>query len=439
MRKLIAVITTLLTALAVLAFGLASPASANVTSPGNGAVLRGSATMAESGGYDDSTLDHCSWFGGSGGDTRLQLINSGGTAVINEFWNTGGSRSHTFDTRNYPNGSYTIRGTITIRKNGGFLGLGCSNTTETSNVAVTIDNITAVTVDAPSSAPQNTTIPVSGRLIDGNDSAALSGRTVTFSLSGGSSVNATTNSNGVASANLPVNGAPRNATVTASFAQTAYYKGSSATSPITITKNGSSTTLAQPAPVVFGQPTGFTATVARTDGTSTPGGTVQFTVNGANFGAPATVGGGGVAALAGIDSLPAGSHTIGAVYSGDANHVGSAAVTRTQVVNKAATTTTPEQHGLARRSAARGHVHRDRRCGRSGSRCARRRRAVQRRRPAVRHRGAAHRRHRRGDDHQPVRGQPRRVGDVQRQRELRQQHLATRSRTASTAPTPRSA
>ena len=79
--------------------------------------------MSESGGYDDSTLDHCGWFGGSGGSTRLQLINSGGTVLINEFWNTGGARSHTFDTHNYPNGTYTVRGIIEIRRNSGFLGL----------------------------------------------------------------------------------------------------------------------------------------------------------------------------------------------------------------------------------------------------------------------------------------------------------------------------
>ena len=134
MRKLIAVISILATAFTVLVFGLSSPAAATVTSPGNGAVLRGNATLSETGGFDDSTFDHCSWFGGSGGDTRLQLINSGGGIVFEQFWNTGGARSVTIDTRNYPNGSYTVRGTITVRKNGGFAGLGCSNETRVSNV-----------------------------------------------------------------------------------------------------------------------------------------------------------------------------------------------------------------------------------------------------------------------------------------------------------------
>ena len=127
--------------------------------------------------------------------------------------------------------------------------------------------------------------------------------------------------------------------MTASFAQTTFFKGSSASTPFTVTKNASTTTLAQPGAVVFGQPTSFSATVAAGNGTSTPTGTVQFTVNGINFGAPAALGGGGVATLAGVNTLPAGTHTIGAIYSGDTNFVGSSAATKQQVVDKAPTST----------------------------------------------------------------------------------------------------
>lgn len=340
MRKLIAVLATLATAMAVLAVGLVLPAHASLTSPANGAVLRGPVTISETGGYDDSTLDHCSWFGGSGGDTRLQLVNSGGGVVWEQFWNTGGSRSATIDTRNYPNGSYTVRGIITVRKNDGFLGLGCKNVTETSTRSVTIDNGTALTItEAPANAPQNTSVTVAARLTDLHGGTAMANRPVAFSLSGRSgNVTANTNANGVATATLPLNGPPRNATITAAFAQTTYYKGSSRTSAITITKNGSQTTLAAPEPVVFGQPATFTATVARTNGSSTPTGTVQFTVNGSSYGAPVAVSG-GTASLGGVDDLPAGSHTVGARYSGDANLETSTAANRTLVVGKAPTST----------------------------------------------------------------------------------------------------
>jgi subtilase family serine protease len=60
-------------------------------------------------------------------------------------------------------------------------------------------------------------------------------------------------------------------------------------------------------------PVGFTDTVTGTGGT--PGGTVQFKLNGANFGSPVALAG-GVATLAPAD-LIAGSDTVSAVYSGD--------------------------------------------------------------------------------------------------------------------------
>ena len=135
-----------------------------------------------------------------------------------------------------------------------------------------------------------------------------------------------------------MNGPPRNATVAASFADTTFYKGSTVTSPLAVTKNAATTTLAQPGAVVFGEATSFNATVAAANGTSTPTGTVQFTVNGSDFGAPVPVSG-GAASLGGIDSLAAGSHTVGAVYSGDANFAGSNAATKQQVVDKAPTST----------------------------------------------------------------------------------------------------
>jgi N-acetylneuraminic acid mutarotase len=73
---------------------------------------------------------------------------------------------------------------------------------------------------------------------------------------------------------------------------------------------------ASPSNAQPGQPVTLTATVT---GVS-PGGTVQFRVNGINVGSPVAVIN-GVASLI-ITSLPAGSDSITAVYSGDANNVG---------------------------------------------------------------------------------------------------------------------
>ena len=339
MRKLIAVLATLVTALAVLVVGgLASPAAADVTAPANGAVLRGNATLSASGGYDNSSLNHCTPFGGSG-DTRIQLINSGGTAVVNQFWDGEGARSITIDTHDYANGPYTVRAIEHIRQNSGFLGLGCKTDTRTTNRSVTIDNITAIDYQGDTTAAQNTLASVSAKLTDPNLAGnVLANRTVTFSLSGGTSVNATTNANGIATATLPISGPPRTATVTASFAQTSFYKGSSESAPFAVTKNASSVMIASPPDVVHGQPASFTATVTPGNGTGTPSGTVQFTVDGSNYGSPVTLVG-GTAVSPSTSTLSTGSHTIGATYNGDGNFFGSTAGTKTQQVKKAQTTT----------------------------------------------------------------------------------------------------
>ncbi len=73
-------------------------------------------------------------------------------------------------------------------------------------------------------------------------------------------------------------------------------------------------------PSEFGQSVTFTATV--TSGAGTPTGTVQFKDGGANLGSPQTLNASGVAQLP-TSSLTAGSHTITADYSGNANFAAS--------------------------------------------------------------------------------------------------------------------
>ena len=360
MRRLFAALTALLIALG-LTLVVAGPAAATITSPGSGSVLRDSTTLSSSGGFDDSSVGHCGWFGGSGGDTRIQLINSGGMVVFEQFWNTGGSRSTTVDTRSYPNGSYTVKDTITVRKNSGFLGLGCANEVRTNSVSVSIDNFVSVSYAGATTAPRNTTMPVSATVVDGAGGSPVGGIIVTFSLTGGGSVSATTNGSGIASTNLPVQGSARTGTLTIAATSTSFWRGTSITRSFDVTRNATATTLAPTSPVVHGQSVAFTASVAATNGTGTPTGTVQFTVDGDPLGSPVPLVG-GTATTPSTTSLSTGSHTVGASYGGDTGFLGSSAPPRTQVVDKAETITSltgapsPTVSGQAVTFAATVHV-----------------------------------------------------------------------------------
>jgi hypothetical protein len=88
-------------------------------------------------------------------------------------------------------------------------------------------------------------------------------------------------------------------------------------------------------PSVFGQAVTFTATVAPTTPGGVPTGSVQFQVDGTNFGAPVSLAA-GTATSGSIATLSPGPHTVVAVYSGDTIYRTSTG-TVTQTVNQAGT------------------------------------------------------------------------------------------------------
>ena len=88
----------------------------------------------------------------------------------------------------------------------------------------------------------------------------------------------------------------------------------------------------------------FTATVTPGSGTFDNGGTVQFKVDGANFGSPISLSGG--KATIQTSTLIVGTHTINATYGGDTNFAGgSGTLSGGQVVNQASTTTSVTTSG----------------------------------------------------------------------------------------------
>ena len=190
--------------------------------------------------------------------------------------------------------------------------------TSVATLVVTPKNCTTLTYDGDTGAPQGTNATLRATLTDPSGES-VSGRTVTFNLSGGATVNATTNAAGVAQAQVAVAGPPRSATVTATYAGDAGHEPAGATSAFTVGTIATTTTvIADPSVVTVGDPVRFTATVAPTHG-GNPGGTVQFRVDGADFGQPVALSG-GQATSAALSTLGLGMHSVVAVYSGTADH-----------------------------------------------------------------------------------------------------------------------
>ena len=102
----------------------------------------------------------------------------------------------------------------------------------------------------------------------------------------------------------------------------------------TVNKANIGTVIASSAdPSVYLTPVTFTATAsAVAPGAGTPTGTLQFTIDGVNFGLPVTLAG-GIASSASISSLVGGNHNIAAVYSGDVNFNSNTSPNFIQTVN----------------------------------------------------------------------------------------------------------
>jgi Bacterial Ig-like domain (group 3) len=137
-------------------------------------------------------------------------------------------------------------------------------------------------------------------------------------------------------------------TITATYSGDTDFAGSvSSTLVQMVSPDATSVVIAaSPASVVTGQAVSFTVTVSNTDATGqTPTGTIQFTIDGSNFGSPVTLGGSGntATAVSGSTTFTAssGAHTITAHYvNADGDFTPGADASTSLTAAKAGTTTT---------------------------------------------------------------------------------------------------
>jgi VCBS repeat-containing protein len=188
------------------------------------------------------------------------------------------------------------------------------------------DLLVGDTPGPPNESSQTLTVIAVADAINGT--VSLSGGTVTFTPSpqftGTASFTYTIQDNGT------TNGSPdpKSATNTVTV---------DVVPPVSVSTN--TIVVGVPNASVYGQPVTFTASVTPSSPDLGPAnGTMQFMVDGTNLGVPVPLAN-GTATSPSISTLPAGSYTITAVYSGDPQHTSSTG-TMVQTVNQAATVTT---------------------------------------------------------------------------------------------------
>ena len=159
----------------------------------------------------------------------------------------------------------------------------------------------------------------------GTDYFPLPGETVQFYFNSGPAITAVTDSNGVASASISVQ--PGSTTLTA------YYGGSSdgtygaSQASLAFTANTAPTTLViQLATATYGDASVPLTATLTSSGNPVANELVSFLIDGTPVGSGTTNSSGVAAVLPAIASLGAGSHTVTAVFSGDASYAGASAV-----------------------------------------------------------------------------------------------------------------
>ncbi len=168
------------------------------------------------------------------------------------------------------------------------------------------------------------------------DTIPISGKTITFMVDGAPAGSSTTDASGVATVSYTIGLAAGTYTIQADFAGDSYYQAASGTGTLTVSPAATTLTVADVAGQ-YGETVTLSATLTRSDdGTPVLGKDITFAVNGTAVGT-ATTDASGVATLSYTIDVPAGTHTIGADFAGDAYYAASSG-TGTLTVSKAPTT-----------------------------------------------------------------------------------------------------
>ena len=196
-----------------------------------------------------------------------------------------------------------------------------SSSANPSTVGQTVTFTARVTANSGGATPTGTV----QFLIDGRNFGSAVG------LTNGSAQSQGTSSLTAGTHTVLVTYAPNSASFTASAGTLTQNVGSGPAATTTTVSSSAN-------PSTFGQSVTFTARVTANGGGATPTGSVQFTIDGSDFGSPVSLSNGSAQSQA-ITSLTPGTHSIQAVYGPSSSSFGASTGSLTQTVNGQVPTT----------------------------------------------------------------------------------------------------
>jgi hypothetical protein len=335
-----------LLAIAALVVGVVGPAGAAFVAPTPAAgTISGTVTFADNGA---SATGASQLFGNCPGRNTVNFRTSANAViytVVVDGTGTGATpASLTVDTETVANGSYNAQ--VSSQK-GRSLVVACNSlagATQADLRNYTVANPGVLTYTGLTEGATGTNATVSAVLTSVHGKLPSAGQSVTFALSGGDTVTASTDASGTATAVLPVDGSPRSATLTISTPN-GYYLGTSINQAFTVKAIPTTVSVAHTS-TVFQEGATFSASVANANPAGNPHGnggvpmgTVQFTVDGTAYGSPVSLVAGQASSTPARTDLPVGDHTIGATFSPSGSFAGSSG-SGTHTVSQAGTTIT---------------------------------------------------------------------------------------------------
>ena len=193
------------------------------------------------------------------------------------------------------------------------------NNSSTTTTTVSL-RPTKVTYTGATTADYHDGVTASAHLIDATTLAPIAGKTISFTLSGGSSSCAgTTNATGDASCTITPNQVPGSYTITASYAGDTTYASSSDAKPFTVTKEETTTTYTGPTAAANGTTITLSG-VLKEDGTTPISGRTLTLAFGTQS-CTGTTNASGTASCNIVVSQTVGPTTASATFAGDAYYL----------------------------------------------------------------------------------------------------------------------